>query len=304
MPNAHSRPSIADEDRREFLKLLGVGGGVAASGFTLDSIDAEPSRESSERLAEMGESIRADLDGSLDADLLGTGRAGIAEGATKVDGTGIPDDPSVDSFGRFTDPAWPLEEHLAEVGFFAAADRNLPVFTPDHVETTTKSLVHSDALSSLLGDVGLDADERTALLVDVVSNRDALAHWAPAQFYRDVDLDDDGDAIRPEAVPPLQRRAARGSLLWIDGLGRQLWQNEVLLTEEVVGDAEWDVRVMLGGFYVLASAAERLARDEIADEELTALVSGSTAIMISSQNRLATDAMYVTDEVRAPQGGV
>lgn len=294
---------VSDEERRQFLKALGIGGAVAATGFTLDELRDVVSEESSDELAKRGEAIRESLTDGLDAELLVTEAAALADRIERVPKLGVPDDPGASMYKHLTEPGWRIDNHLANVGFFATAEANLPAFTPEHISSTTRELIRTGSLTTSLSDVSFDERRQTELVVDVVANSEQLAHWVPTWFYENAELNDD-EPVQPENVPPLHRRAAAGALLWIDGLDWHLWQNEVLLTDQIVADAIRDVRAMLGGYYLFASAAEQLARGEITDEELTALITGSTAILIASQNDLAADAIYITDAMRASAGGV
>jgi hypothetical protein len=136
--------------------------------------------------------------------------------------------------------------------------------------------------------------------MNVVNNDADLAKCVPTDLYPDWAVDD----FDPAHVAPVHHRAAEGSLNWLDGLDYWLWQNKVLLTEELVAKGLADVRAMLGGFYLMATASEQLDRGEIADEELSALLTASTAVMILGQEDLANDLIRIGDSERAPRGGV
>ncbi|MFW5903777.1 MAG: hypothetical protein ACOCS7_03470, partial [Halolamina sp.] len=71
-------------------------------------------------------------------------------------------------------------------------------------------------------------------------------------------------------------------------------------TEEMIDRGLWDVKSMLGGYYLLGAAACDLAEGSIADEHLTALVTGSSAIAIIAQEFLLNDVIRITDAKRAP----
>jgi len=59
---------------------------------------------------------------------------------------------------------------------------------------------------------------------------------------------------------------------------------------------------MLGGYYLMSSAVRDLANGEIADEELSTLITAGSAIEIIGQEFLLTDTVRITDEKRAPKG--
>lgn len=306
MDNQNVTRTVTDEDRREFLKVLGVAGAAAVGKTAVEDVTLSDLREvvaaeSSAELAEMGRAIRGDLTAELDASLLASEAAGVAEAIERLPAVreqGFPDR-GESLYGELTSGAWAIEEHLTETGFFASAEANLPRFTPEHVEAMVKQLVNAEALSTTLSEVGFSEAEQTALVTNVVGRADELAAWAPTWLLEDAEVEE----VNADYVAPLQQRAAGGALLWIDGMDEHLFQNEVLITEEMLDRAVRDVRAMLGGVYLLGSAAEGIADGEISDEELTALVSGSTAITISAQLEFTSDLVRITDDMRAPRQG-
>ncbi|WP_435177023.1 twin-arginine translocation signal domain-containing protein [Halorussus sp. AFM4] len=306
MRHERTKSRLSDEERRNFLKTLGVAGAAAAGNAAVDEVTLDDLREavtveSTGELAAMGEAIRTDMTGELDADLLAGETAGVADSIDRlsdVRATGVPDR-GEELYAQLTDAAWSVADHLSEVGFYASAEANLPRFTSDHIEATTRQLVNTEALGAALSAVGFDGRERTALVANVVERADDLALWEPTWVFEEAEVGE----VNPEYVAPLHQRAAEGALLWIDGLDRHLRQNEVLLTDEMLDDGVADVRAMLGGFYLLGDAVERLARGEVSDAELTGLVSGSTAMMIASQTDLQYDLVRISDDMRAPRAG-
>jgi len=207
---------------------------------------------------------------------------------------GVPDEPS----GLYTDvaaPGWRLyDHHLLEVNFFESLDENLPRFTADHIETTARELLLADPLSSSLDDVGFDESEKTALLLDVANNDERPRPLGPVEPDSGRRRVRDGN--RPAAPP-----AAMGALLWIRGLDRHLWQNEVMITDEIPDDAVRYVKAMLGGLFVTATAACDLAGDgQFTDEQLTAALTAGSAVQIVSQEELLHSVFYIRDDMRAP----
>ncbi|WP_049921165.1 hypothetical protein [Halopiger djelfimassiliensis] len=296
----YSYGEVSDQDRREFLKALGiiVGGGVA--GATLRDLRSEVSSGAAGGLAEMGKAVQDGLTGTLDATLLSEELTALTESFDRlpeIAAMGVPD-AGASAYQSLTGPAWTINDHLSEVGFFASAEENLPAFTPEHIEETTRQLLHIDSLPATLSEVGFAEQEQTALVVNIVNVREQLSWWMATPDYPPADAVDDG--VVHEYVAPLHQRAAEGALLWIDGLDHFLWQNDVLLTEEMIDNGLWDVKSMLGGYYLLGSAAHDLATSEITDEHLSALTSGSTAIMIIGQEFLRNDVIQITDDMRAP----
>lgn len=306
MTPEHTHTRLSDEERREFLKALGVAGAAATGGAAVDDVTLGELREvvsaeASGELARRGEAIRNDLTGELDAALLGTEMAGVADAIdrlSEVRAVGVPDR-GESLYAELTEAAWRVDDHLTEVGFYASAEANLPRFRPDHIEATTRQLVHAEALGAALSDVGFDERERTAVVANVVNQADQLALWEPTWALEAAEVGE----VNPEYVAPLHKRAAAGALLWIDGLDKHLRQNEVLMTDRMLDDGLADIRAMLGGFYLLSDAARRLGDGDVSDAELTALVSGSTAMLIASQTDFQNDIVRITDEMRAPRAG-
>lgn len=309
MTTEYTESGLSDDERRDFLKVLGVAGAVATGGTALEEVTLSDLREavaveSTGEFARRGEAIRNGLTGELNAELLGAEMAGIADAIDRlpeVRAAGIPGR-GEELYGELTNAAWRIDEHLSEVGFYASTEANLPRFGPDHIEAMSKQLVQTEALEVALSEVGFGEREQTELVANVVRQSDHLAMWQPTWGYEAVEGGDEFE-INPEYVPPLHERAAAGALLWIDGLDEHLRQKRVLITDRMLDDGIADVRAMLGGFYLLSDAAERLGRGDVSDAELTALVSGSTAILIAGQTDLQYDLVRITDEMRAPRTG-
>ncbi len=296
MPHISTAVDTTAAERRDLATTLGVetpGDGDVT--WTRLAGQIEPRSDSS--FASRGEAIRAALEKRLDPELLERERENVAEQIRRlpdVRAEGVPDEPQ----GLYTavaEPGWRLYDHLVDVGFFESLDGNLPRFTADHIEETARELVLAEPLSSALDDVGFDEAEKTALLIAVANNDERLARWVPSnQIPGGVEFD-------TENVPPLHRRAMGGALLWIRGLDRHLWQNEVMVTDTILDDAVRDVKAMLGGLFVSATAARDLAADgRFTDEQLTAALTAGTAVQIVSQEDILHDVFYITDDVRAP----
>ncbi|PCR90228.1 hypothetical protein [Natrinema ejinorense] len=297
----YSYGEVSDEDRREFLKALGVIGGGAVAGATLRDLRAEVSSGAAGGLAEMGEAVRGGLTGSLDAALLSeavTALEGSFERLPQLGAMGVPEQ-GASAYQELTTSAWTINDHLSDAGFFASAEANLPAFEPAHIEETTRQLLHIDALPATLSEIGFAEEEQTALVTNIVNSREQLSWWMATPDYPPADAVDDG--VVHEYVAPLHQRAAEGSLLWIDGLDHFLWQREPLVTDEMIDRGLWDVKSMLGGYYLMGSAARDLAAGEIADDHLTTLTTASTAVMIIGQEFLINDVVRITDDKRAPR---
>ncbi|MFC6716741.1 hypothetical protein ACFQGT_17190 [Natrialbaceae archaeon GCM10025810] len=298
MSQKSTASDVTVAERRDLATTLGVDAPNDGE-VTWERLAGRVEPPADPRFASMGEAIRSDLEGRLDAELIARERANVAERIRTLPAVrevGVPDEPG-GLYEAVAKPGWRLYDHLLEVGFFESLDENLPRFTAAHVERTARELVLADPLSSALDEVGFDEVEKTAMLVAVTNEPERLARWVPSnQIPDDVEFDTSN-------VPPLHQRAMGGVLLWIDGLDRHLWQNEVLVTEEILDDAVGRVKEMLGGLFVSATAARDLAGERanrFTDEQLTAAFTAGAAVQIVGQEELLHDAFYITDEMRAP----
>lgn len=296
MHQISTAPNATVADRRDLATALGLE--TPSDGeITWNRLAGEVEPTIDSTFGSRGEAIRDDLAGELDAELIERERDAIAaeiERLPDVRATGVPDEPG-GLYEEVAKPGWRLYDHLLEIGFFESLDENLPRFTADHVENTARELILAEPLSSALEDVGFDESEKLAMLSTVVNNNERLARWVPAnQIPVGVEFDTSN-------VPPLHQRAMGGALLWIRGLDRHLWQNEVLVTDEILDDAVRHVKAMMGGLFVSAAAIHDLATDEkLTGEQLTAALTAGTAVQIVSQEEILHDVFYITDDDRAP----
>ena len=297
MSQATKGPELTAEARRRMAENLGVEGPVEEETLTMSGLRETIDRETDPEFVSMGEAIRNDLEGRLDADLLEGELTNIATQIGRlpeVRTMGVPDEPG-EAYEEVVAPGWRVYDHLVETGFFESVEGNLPRFTPDHIEHTARELILADPLTSALTDVGFDEREKTALLMNVVNNNTRLARWVPTYEIPD------GVEFDTEHVPPLHQRGYGGALLWIDALDQHFWQNEVLITEEILDDAAWYAKALLGGLYVSTMAAREVAAGgTLADEQLTAALTAGAAIQIIAQEDMMRDVYYITDEMRAP----
>jgi hypothetical protein len=302
MLNAN-RPQVTAEDQRELVENLGVQESPTSERPTLaelrEAIDAETDPE----FASMGEAIREDLSGQLDAGLIEEELSNMAtqiERLPVVRETGIPDgETEADVLYReLIEPGWRVYNHLVDAGFFESVEANLPRFTPRHIEHTAHELIQADPLTESLDDLGFDDHEQTALMMNIANNNTRLSRWVPTKEIPE------GVEFDVSNVPPLHKRAMGGALLWINALDDHLWQKEVLVTEEILDDGYWDIKALLGGLYVMSQAASEIAVDEdereLTDAQLTAALSASAAMMIVNQEEIMIDMYWITEEMRAP----
>ncbi|MGQ3720981.1 hypothetical protein [Natrialba aegyptia] len=296
MTHANAKREISGADQTKLAMQLGATE-VSDRPVTWSDLAGRIEPDRSPTLEAAGATIRTELAERLDGEVLERERDRLAariERLPEVRETGVPNEPH-GCYEAVADPGWRLYEHLAEGEFFERLDETLPRFTPGHIERTARELVLTTPLSAALDDVGFDESEKTALLIAVANDADRLARWVPSNQIPD------GVEFDTETVPPLHRRAMGGALLWIRGLDRHLWQNEVLVTEEVLDAAVAHTKTMLGGLFLSATAACDIATTgRLTDEQVTAAFAAGTAVQIVGQEELLHEVFYVTDETRAP----
>lgn len=295
-----STPQVTREDERKLTKTLGID--AEEEAMTLAEMRAAVEAETDPEFASLGEAMRRDLEGRLDANLLERELENIAEQVARlpeVREQGIPDgEREPESLYRdVAEPGWRVYDHLLDVGFFDSVDVNSPRFESDHIRHTAQGFIESDALTDELADAGFDDHEQRVLMMNVTNNDNRLARWVPTAQIPD------GVEFNVEDVPPLHQRAMGGALLWIRTFDVHLWQKQVLITEQMLDDAIWDVKAMLGGLYLMTRAALEIAdggTDELTDSQLTAALTAGAAISIINQEDICRDAYRITDEMRAP----
>lgn len=267
-------------------------------GATLPELREVVNTGSTDGLAERGRAIRASQTATMDGSLIAGALGGIAESIGGLSGVyreGVPGR-DVSLYSQLTPAGWELDSHLSEIGFYSATESNLPRFTPQHIEDVIKQLVHTESLAATLTEIGFGEQEQVDLVAAITAQSEELSVWYPTWFLAESEFDE----VNPEYVPPLQRRAVAGSLDWISGLDKFLWQNEVLITDAILEAGMHDIRTALAGVHLMGVAAERLSEGTVSDEELTALVSGSSAIAIAGQTALVEDVVRINDHKRAP----
>lgn len=293
-------PQATAEDQRELAATLGVSEGTSSESLTVSEIREEIDAETDPAFASMGESIRSDLTGKLDADLLSEELSNTMEQINRlpeVREEGIPggqQEPE-ELYRELIEPGWRVYDHLVDVGFFDSIEANLPRFTPEHIEHTANELIGTEPLTAALTECGFDEHEKTVLMMNVVNNNTRLARWVPTkEIPEDVEFN-------VNHVPPVHQRAAGGALLWIDALDVHLWQKRVLITEDILDDGHWHIKAMLGGLYMMTAAAHEIAGDSsLTDAQLTAALTASAAMMIVNQEEIRNDMFWITEEMRAP----
>lgn len=300
----YSYRAVTETNRQHFQETLGLPTTAAPSLPVLAETQAGLPPDATDQFAAMGHALDAGLTDSLDATLIATALSEIAETFDRLPdlrAAGIPADGET-PYQDLTPAAWRLTTHLVEVGFFASAENTLPAFTPESITTTTRQLLGHESLPETLTELGLSDDEQVALVMNIVTAREQLSWWEPTIDYPAVDSQDGyDDGVVHDTVPPLHERAMAGSLLWIDGLDWWIWQQEVLITPEMIDDAVWDIKSMLAGVYLLGEAALGLAEGTITDKDLATVTTASTAMMIIGQEFLAEDIAWIDDDMRKPR---
>jgi hypothetical protein len=297
-----NRPQMTAEDQRELVENLGVRESVTNERPTLAEIRQAVDAETDPEFASMGDAIREDLSGQLDGDLIEAELENMEsqiERLPEVREAAIPDGESEADvlYRELIEPGWRVYNHLADVGFFESVEANLPRFTPAHIEHTAHELIQAEPLTDSLDRLGFDEREQTVLMMNVANNITRLARWVPSnEIPEGVEFD-------TSSVPPLQKRAMGGALLWINALDDHLWNKEVLITEDILDDGYWDVKALLGGLYVMSQAAREIAADEeerdLSDAQLTAALTASAAMMVVNQEEIMLDMFWITEEMRA-----
>lgn len=289
-----------DEERREFLKVLGVGSAAAVGSATLGDLRETVGGETATELAPVGQAIQSDLAGELDAGLLASGQAEFAERAAAMETAlelGLPEGAEPrEEFAQVAAAGRPVYDHLLELGFFESTTERLPAFTPEYVEDSVRRFVGVEGLTTPLEQLGFAETELVDLLATVVAHRRELGehHWiATDELPRErIEFG--------EHIPPMTQGAAGGVLLWLESLDQHLAQHKELITGEILSDAVWDARTMAAGFQLMTEGAKAIAEEsgEYADDELAALLSGGFALQTVGQNLLPQDAYWITEEMR------
>lgn len=300
---SENRPQMTAKDQRKLVENLGIRQSATSERPTLAELRETIDTETDPEFASMGDAIREDLSGKLDADLLGEELANMEtqiERVPEVRDAGIPDrEMEADVLYReLIEPGWRVYNHLEDVGFFESVEANLPRFTPQHIEHTAHELIQAEPLTDPLGELGYDDHEQTVLMMNVANNNTRLSRWVPT---KDIP---EGVEFDVSHVPPVHQRAMGGALLWINALDDHLWHKKILITEEILDDGYWDVKALLAGLYVMSQAAHEIAADEtereLTDAQLTAALSASTAMLIVNQEEIMIDMYWITEEMRAP----
>lgn len=292
---------VTDEDRREFLKALGIGSAVAASGVTLNEArNALGGTASGDELASIGEAVRADMAGNLNAGLIAEQQGAFADAVTSLPAAlegGLPAESPGTEFGAVAEAGWPVYDHLAEAGFFESTSQHLPTFTPALLTESVETFVASEPLAEPLAELGLTEQAGVDLVVPTVNQAEKLSyfHWLASEGIPA------GHEIN-DVLPPITERVTGGTLLWLQNLDAHLFQKQILITEEMLQDGLWDVQGMAAGFHVLSEGAKALAEDSgrFSNAELGSLLVTAIALEEIGQRLLPVDMHWITEDMRSP----
>lgn len=292
---------ISDEDRREFLKVLGLGGAVAVGSASLSDVQTAVTAGESTQLAQVGNDIRSELTGTLDASVVADGQAELASavgGLSAAAEQGLPAEQRSE-FTAIAAAGQPIYDHLETTGFFESTDQHLPAFEPGYLESALSTFVASEALTEPLASMGLTGGAGVDLLSEVVANAEELNtyHWVASEEIPREQVQ------FGEKIPAMTKAASFGVLAWLDDLDEHLWQKQVLLTDDIYADAVWHARSMAAGLQLVSEGAAAVAAGDgrFSDEELSALLTTGFAVQAIAQNLLPTDVYWITEEMRAPR---
>lgn len=305
MAHNHSNHAVTDEERRDFLKALGVGGAVAAGSATLDDVRSSISGETGSELAPIGEAIRSDVAAELDGKLLADQQSSFVASAgtlTAIPERGLPSGSPRDEFEQVATAARPVYDHLGSAGFFESTTNHLPDFTPGFIEDSVRRFVSTEPLSAPLRDLGFTDEELVDLVATVVSHRERIGdrHWVNTDQISREQIE------MGEYIPPMTQLATGGSLLWFEDLDGHLWQDKVLITDEILSDITWHARSMAAGLQLVTEAARHVAdeSDALGDQDLAAQLSSGFALEAIGQSLLVEDGYWITEEMRAQNGPI
>ena len=305
----HEKRAVTDKERRDFLKVLGMTGAIAAGSATLGEVRRELGAEGKAASAKgttaegAGEAIAADVSEALDGELLASGQQSLSVAAGSVPAAvdaGVPIEATEprDDFHPIARTGYPAYEHLVNAGFFESATQHLPAFTPEYVESSVRRFVTGETLARPLAELGFSEREMVDLLATVMNHRERLGdrHWLSANVLGRENVE-----VIAEHVPPMTQAAMGGVLLWAADLDEHLWHNALLISDEILANAVWHARTMAAGFALVIEGAGRIATDPNAggDGALAALLASGFALQTIGQSLLPQDVYWITDEMRA-----
>ena len=305
MGNYNRVSPVSDEDRRAFLKALGVSGAVAAGSTTLSEVRRAMETSSTSELASIGESLRNDVTG-LDANQLATHQQGFtAAAASLIEASerGIPTgDAPRDEFRQVAAAGEPIFEHLDNTGFFENTTKKLPEFSSDFLHKASRAFVGMASVTSAFDDVGFAEGEAADLVATVVSNAEYISdyHWVATDELPREEME------IGEFIPTMTKATAYGGIRWLHAVDEHLWKFKPLITQNILTDAVWHSQSVAAGFHLMSEGARIIGANDasVSDEALAALLSTGFALQAISQNRLWQSVFLIEEGQRGERQSI
>jgi hypothetical protein len=301
MINEYNRyTTVTDEERRDFLKILGVAGAVGASSVTITEVRESLGSNTSEEFAEVGGAIKTDMAGNINAELIAEHQSALTTAVTAMPAaveSGQPLEQRTETFGTIAEEGWAIYEHLKEAGFFQSTTEHMPAFNPGVLTTSTEAFLASGALTAPLEEVGLDGQAGIDLVAPTINEAEKLSHFhwiASGGIPADHEIAD--------ILPPITQRVAGGVLLWLQNLDTHVYQKQILITDEILSNGIWDVQGMAAGFHLLSEGAKAIGTESgrFSDAELGTLVITSIALQEIGQRLLPVHMHWISEKMRDP----
>lgn len=292
--------TVTDEERRELLKVIGVAGAVGASGVTLGELNDTVEPTDVEALSSLGAALSEEMTGAVDADLLATQQGelatALAEAPAAIESGAAFEEPGT-AFDKIAQAGWGTYDHLEETGFFETLSEEMPAFNPERLTTSTQAFLGSSAAVEPLAELDLGGTAGVDLVVPIINQAEKLSH-----FHWIASGDIPADHHLTDVLPPISQRAAGGVLLWLQNLDDHLYQDQVLMNEQILADGIWEVRGMTAGFHLMTEGAKAIGAgsDRFTDAELGALFTTSIALQEVAQRMLPVHMHWIDEETRDP----
>lgn len=300
MTRYQKHTAVSDEERREFLKVIGVAGAVGASSVTLGELNDTVEPTDVDALRSVGAAVSERMAGAVDADLLATQQAelttALADAPAAVESGAAFEAPGT-AFDEIAQAGWGTYDHLEETGFFEALSEEMPAFNPERLATSTQAFLGSDAAIEPLRELDLGGTAGVDLVAPIINQAEKLSH-----FHWIASGDIPADHHLTDVLPPISQRAAGGVLLWLQNLDDHLYQDQVLFTEEILADGIWEVRGMTAGFHLMTEGARAIGAESnrFSDADLGALFATSIALQEVAQRMLPVHMHWIDEETRDP----
>ncbi|GAB7093993.1 hypothetical protein JCM30237_11450 [Halolamina litorea] len=300
MSKYEKHTTVSDEERREFLKALGVAGAVGAAGVTVGELNETVDASNVEALSSVGAAVSEEIAGQVDAGLLADQQAELAATLSAAPATvesGAAFESPGTAFDDIAEAGWATYGHLEEAGFFESLDEHMPAFNPERLTTSTRAFLGSEAAVEPLSDLDLGGTAGVDLVAPVINQAEKLSH-----FHWIASGDIPAEHQLADVLPPITQRAAGGVLLWLQNLDDHLYQDQVLFDEQILADGIWEVRGMTAGFYLMTEGAKAAGTDSdrFTDAELGALFTTSIALQEVAQRMLPVHMHWIDEESRDP----